>query len=128
MKEVVEGMPEYGEIGEWHPDKARCYDCQYFSVEWEPRDYAPPLFCGIVCLAEGKRYEDGDGSGFPFDPAPAECIESGQYQLDIEPIFWTSSFADIPAKTFEETEKQVNYQIDELLFWLENIKAVGLRP
>ncbi len=124
MKPLVENHPEYGRIKDWQPDKPRCCDCYYFRIEEESRDYAMPLFCGIVCTE--RNLEDDDGSGFPFDPAPEQCLESGMYSLNVENIFWNSSFADLRGDTIEEVEESMKRCNESLIWWLENIGAIGI--
>lgn len=111
-------------ITDWSPHHAMCRSCLYYIIDYEPRDYAMPLFCGIYCGKHG--FEDKDGLGFPFDPAPESCISLGNYQLDLENAFWNSPFSDLNTKRFEDVEVMLQRAFNGFLWWLQNVKAVGV--
>ena len=106
----------------WHPYKPSCYSCTYYDEGTEYGDYGVLLSCNPNCFNEGLMLDQEDAPEFPYDDAPLDCVVSGRYTLDLYHAFWTSPFCT----EMDGSEEVMGKAFNGLVWWLENIKAVGI--
>ena len=115
-------MSDIESIQGWHPHKPSCYSCIYYDPGIEHGDYGVVLSVDPNCFNEQLLLDQDNAPEFPYDDAPQSCISSGRYQLAVYDAFWASPFCN----NLDGSDESVDKAFAGFVWWLENIKAVGI--
>jgi len=113
-------MSDIERIQGWSPHKPSCYSCHSYSSNEEYGDYGNLLSADPWCLSFDCN--EDDLPGLPFDDAPQNCVLTGRYSLDVYYAFWASPFCE----NLDGSDESMDKAFAGFIWWLENIKAVGL--